>query len=282
MHPKLQRQLDKILITVVLMLFTLIILMPFIWMILMSVRTTAEILSNPYGFPTDIRWQNYTKLLFDPEIKFYRYFVNSVLVTGGALILTLLLSCMAGYGFARRRFTFKYRNFLLASLLFSLMLPRQAMYIPQFMMMSQYGLLNTRIGLVLLYTAFGITLSTYLMKTYFEQLPEELEEAARIDGANDIQIFWQVMLPLARPAIATVVIINFMNFWNELLIALTMVTKPELRTLPLAMMNFVGEHGSDYAMASASLVVGMLPIIILYLALSERFVQGMTAGAIKG
>ena len=274
MRPKLRRQLVKILFTVVLMLFTLIILTPFIWMILMSVRTTAEILSNPYGFPTDIRWQNYTKLLFDPEIKFYRYFVNSVLVTGGALILTLLLSCMAGYGFARRRFTFKYRSVLLTSLLFSLMLPRQAMYIPQFMMMSQYGLLNTRTGLVLLYTAFGITLSTYLMKTYFEQLPEELEEAARIDGANDLQIFWQVMLPLARPAIATVVIINFMNFWNELLIALTMVTKPELRTLPLAMMNFVGEHGSDYAMASASLVVGMLPIIILYLALSERFCPG--------
>lgn len=282
MHPKLRRQLARIVITLALMLFTLIILTPFIWMILMSVRTTAEILSKPYGLPTEIRWQNYTKLLFDPEIKFYRYFINSVLVTGGALILTLLLSCMAGYGFARRRFAFKYRGFLLTSLLFSLMLPRQAMYIPQFMMMSQYGLLNSRTGLVLLYTAFGITLSTYLMKTYFEQLPEELEEAARIDGANDLQIFWQVMLPLARPAIATVVIINFMAFWNELLIALTMVTKPELRTLPLAMMNFVGEHGSDYAMASASLVVGMLPIIMLYLALSERFVQGMTAGAIKG
>jgi raffinose/stachyose/melibiose transport system permease protein len=269
-------------VTLVLMTFTFIVLIPFLWMILMSVRTTAEILTNPYGLPTEIRWQNYVKLLFDPDIKFYRYFLNSVIVTAGALALTLLLSSMAGYGFARRRFAFRFREALLLSLLFSLMLPRQAMYIPQFMMMSRYGLLNTRIGLILIYTAFGITISTYLMKTYFQQLPEELEEAARIDGANDVQIFWQIMLPLARPAVATVAIFNFMMFWNELLIALTMVTKPELRTLPLAMMNFVGEHGSDYAMAASSLVVGMLPIVVLYLALSERFVQGMTAGAIKG
>ncbi|MBD3307773.1 ABC transporter permease subunit [candidate division KSB3 bacterium] len=282
MDPKLKRRLSKIVITLILMTFTFILLIPFFWVILMSVRTTGEILRAPYGLPTEIRWQNYYQLMFDPQIKFYRYFLNSLMVTGGALVLTLTLSCLGGYGFGRRRFQFKYRGLLLILLLFSLMLPRQAMYIPQFVMMSKYGLLNTRTALILLYTAFAVTMSTYLMQTYFSQLPEEFEESARIDGANDWQIFWHIMLPLARPVIATLVIFNFMYFWNELLIALTMVTKSELRTLPLAMMNFIGENRADYGMGAASLVVGMAPVLILYVALSERFVQGMTAGAIKG
>jgi ABC-type glycerol-3-phosphate transport system permease component len=264
------------------MIFTAAILVPFIWMIVMSFRTTAEILNDPYGLPTVLRWRNYFDLLFDPKIKFYRYFINSTVISGGALILTIVLSCLGGYGFARRRFRFKYRNAMFAIMLFSLMLPVQALYIPQFIMMAKYGLLNTRTGVILLYTAISITMSTFLMKTYFSQLPEELEEAARIDGATDLQIFWYIMLPMARPALATVVIFNFMMLWNELLIALTMITSPEKRTLPLAMMNFVGESGSDYAMAAASLVMGMLPVVILYMALSERFVKGMTAGALKG
>lgn len=282
MEAKLKRRISKVLITFVLMTFTVILLIPFIWVVLMSVRTTGDILNNPYGLPKLVRWQNYYQLMFDPQIKFYRYFINSVIVTGGAIVLTLALSCLGGYGFSRKRFDFKYRGVLLIVLLFSLMLPRQAMYIPQFVMMSTYGLLNTRTALILLYTAFAVTMSTYLMQTYFSQLPEEFEESARIDGANDLQIFWHIMLPLARPVIATLIIFNFMTFWNELLIALTMVTKSELRTLPLAMMNFIGENRADYGMGAASLVVGMAPVIILYVALSERFVQGMTAGAIKG
>ena len=282
MKPKQKKQISKILITIVLMAFTFLVLIPFIWVILMSVRTTGEILSNPYGLPKQIRWQNYYDLMFDPQIRFYRYFLNSVIVTSGAIVLTLTLSCLGGYGFGRKRFAFKYRGILLIVLLFSLMLPRQAMYIPQFIMMSKYGLLNTRLSLILLYTAFAVTMSAYLMQTYFAQLPEEFEESARIDGATDLQIFWHIMLPLARPVIATLLIFNFMMFWNELLIALTMVTKTELRTLPLAMMNFIGENRAHYGMGAASLVIGMTPVVLLYIALSERFVQGMTAGAIKG
>lgn len=282
MNPKQKRLLYNIGITLCLMVLTFVILIPFIWVILMSFRTTGEILSNPYGLPKTLRWQNYYDLMFDPQIRFYRYFFNSVVVTAGALVFTLTLSCLGGYGFARQRFAFKFRGLLTVLLLFSLMLPRQAMYIPQFIMMSQYGLLNTRISLVLLYTAFAVTMSTYLMQTYFAQLPEEFEESARIDGATDLEIFWHIMLPLARPVIATLLIFNFMTFWNELLIALTMVTKAELRTLPLAMMNFIGENRADYGMGAASLVVGMAPVVVLYIALSERFVQGMTAGAIKG
>jgi raffinose/stachyose/melibiose transport system permease protein len=270
------------LVTMVLMVFTFLVLVPFIWMIVMSFRTTGEILSDPYGLPSPFRFDSYIRLFLDPQIRFYRYIVNSVVVTAGALVITLVLSTLGGYGFSRKRFSFPYRDLLFTVLLFSLMLPPQAMYIPQFILMSKYRLLNTRLSLILLYAAYAVTISTYLLRTYFSQLPEELEESARMDGAGDLLIFFRIMLPLTKPILATIVLINFKEFWNELLIALTMVTKPELRTLPLAMMYFVGDNASDYAMAAASLVVGMLPLLILYLFLAEKFVEGMTAGAIKG
>jgi raffinose/stachyose/melibiose transport system permease protein len=276
------RRITIALLTVVLLAFTVAVIVPFIWMLLMSVRTTGEILNDPYGLPTVIRWQNYVNLMIDPQIRFYRYFYNSAFVAFFALILTTILATMGGYGFGRSRYDFKFRGALFSLLLFALMLPRQIMYIPQFVMMAKYGLLNTRWSLVLLYTALQLPVSTYLMATYFSQLPAEMEDAARIDGCNDWRMFWQVMLPLARPALATIVLINFMVFWKELLLAVTMVTEPAMRTLPVAMMNFVGEHGSDYAMAAASLVTSMVPVLILYLVLSDRFVEGLTAGALKG
>jgi len=265
-----------------LLIFTLMVIVPFIWMILMSVRTSGEILVDPYGLPKVIRWQNYYKLFFDPQIRFYQYFINSIFVTFFAVLLCIALSTLAGYGFGRKRYNFKYRGWIFAVLLFALMLPHQILYIPQFTMMAHYGLINTRWSLVLLYAALGLPVSTYLMSTYFSQLPSEIEDAALIDGCSDLSMFWNVMLPLARPAVATVILTNSLGFWNELLLSLTMVTKPEMRTLPSAMMMFVGEHGSDYAMAATSLVAAMLPILILYLLLSDKFIEGMTAGALKG
>ena len=279
---KIQRRISLGLLTVVLLTFTLVVIIPFIWMLVMSFRTTGEILNDPYGLPKTLDFANYIKLMIDPQIHFYTYFLNSIYVTFFALILTVILSTLGGYGFGRSRYNFKFRGWLFTMLLFALMLPPQIMYLPQFTMMGKYGLLNTRWSLILLYTASVLPVSTYLMSTYFSQLPSELEDAARIDGCNDLGMFWYIMLPISRPAIATVVLINFMNFWNELLLAITMVTDPEMRTLPAAMMMFVGEHGSDYAIAAASLVTAMLPVLILYLFLSDKFIEGLTAGALKG
>jgi len=270
------------LLTAGLLVFTSLVIIPFVWMILMSLRTTGEILSNPYGLPQAPRWENYVRLFFDPGIRFYRYFYNSLFVTFFALCLVGALATLAGYGFGRPRYNFRFRGWLFALLLFGLILPPQIMYIPQFTLMARYGLLNSRWALVLLYAALGLPVSTYLMATYFSQLPAELEDAARIDGCTDLRMFWQIMLPLARPALATVLLVNSLSFWNELLLSVTMVNNPELRTLPAAMFNFVGENAADYAMAATSLVAAMLPLLILYLILSERFIEGMTAGALKG
>lgn len=281
-NRKVIRNVRRVLLVIILLFFTIMVILPFIWMLLMSLKTTSEILLDPYGIPEKLRWQNYVDLFTDPRIKIYQYFYNSIFVTFFALLGSTLLATMGGYGFGRKRYDFKMRGWLFALLLFALMLPPQIMYIPQFSMMAKYGLINTRWALVLLYIASELPMSTYLLSTYFSQLPAELEDAARIDGCTDWQTFWKVMLPLARPALSTVILLNFLYFWNELLLALTMVTNPALRTLPSAIYFFVGENGSELGMAASSLVAAMIPVLILYMFLSERFVEGMTAGALKG
>jgi len=221
-------------------------------------------------------------IMLMPHIRFYRFIINSAIVSVGAIVLTLVLSSLAGYGFARRRYNFFFRESLFVLIMLSLMLPMQAMYIPQYQLMAQYGLTNTRIGLILLYAAYQLGIATLLARSYFFQLPEELEESARIDGANDIVIFLRIMLPLARPVLLTITLLSFVWFWNELLLAMTMVTKISVRTVPLAMMYFAGETGADYGMAAAALVVSLLPVLILYMFFADRFARGLTAGAVKG
>jgi ABC-type glycerol-3-phosphate transport system permease component len=279
---KWRRRILIVLLTIVLLAFTTIVIIPFLWMLMLSLRTTGAILNDPYGLPDPIRWQNYTKLLFDPQFHFYQYFFNSVFVTAFAVLLNSILATMAGYGFGRPRYDFRFRGLLLLALLAALMLPPQILYIPQFVMMSRYGLIGTRWALVFLYAAGALPISVFLMSAYFSTLPPELEDAARIDGCGHFSTFWRVMLPLARPAILTVVLFNAMNFWNELLLAITMTPSPEMRTLPAQIWHFIGEHGVDYALASTSLVVAAAPILLLYLFFSERFIQGLTAGAVKG
>jgi len=278
----LQKTAGKVAISTPLLIFTLLVLIPFVWMIVMSFRTTAEILNDPFGLPKSLELENYAKLLFDPQIGFARYFANSIIVSVGALLGTLILSTMGGYGFGRARYNFKFRGPVFSLLLFALMLPPQIFYIPQFTMMSRLGLLNTYWSLILIYAATALPVSTYLMSTYFSQLPSELEDASQIDGCSHFQTFWNVMLPLARPAILTVTLLNFISFWNELLLAITMITDPKMRTIQSAMMMFVGEHGSNYAIAAASLVLSMLPTLLLYLIMSDKFIEGLTAGAVKG
>lgn len=278
----MRRLFAKGVLTFFLMIFTLAVIFPFLWMIMLSFKDNASILRNPYGLPTSLQWENFVKLFTDPQIRFHRYIWNTVVVTFSAIILTVTLSSLGGYGFGRKRYAFRYREWIFGILLFSLMLPVQATYIPQFMLMSTYNLLNTRLALVLLYTAYQITVSTYLLKTYYSQLPEELEESARIDGAGDFTIFLRIMMPLTKPILTSVILLNFLHNWNELLLAITIVTDPALRTLPVAMMNFVGESASNYALAAAAIVVGMIPILLLYILFADRFVKGLTAGAIKG
>lgn len=269
-------------VSALLVAFTVLVMYPFLLMLIMSVRKTSDIILNPLGLPTAIQWQNYTQLFTDPRIRFHRYFINSVVVTAAVLAIVLTLSSLAGYGLGRKRYEFRFRSFVFTLFLLSLMVPVQAVYIPQFKMMISYGLYNTRLSIILLYAALQLPMSIMLLRAYFQTIPAEMEESAVIDGASDRTTFRKIMLPIARPALVSVGLLSFIGSWNELLQALTLLSNSALWTLPLAMMNFIGERSASYGIAAASLVVGIAPVVIVYLAFAEKFIESMTVGAVKG
>lgn len=253
---------------------------PYVWTAMMSLRTTDEIHRSHYGLPIPAHWDKYHRAW--TEFGYATYFRNSAIVTVAAVILVTVLGAMAAFAFARRRYAFPGREPLFLLVFLSIMFPPQIMLLALFQILVQYGLFNTLSGLVLVYAATELPLTIYLLRAFFAQIPTELEEAARIDGCSDWSLFWRVMLPMALPAVATTVILNFIYFWNEFLYAVVFITRQQSRTLPLAIQFLVSDQYFDIGMLATGLMIATLPVLVLYLFLSEWFVKGMTAGAVKG
>jgi multiple sugar transport system permease protein/raffinose/stachyose/melibiose transport system permease protein len=278
----------------------------------MSFRRSHEIFQNPYGPPIPFRLDNYAYALLPtrPELValadrlgrppaeieawlasrglenggfgFLTNILNSILVVGPALAIVTVVTTMAAYVFGRARFAFPGRGLVFVFIFLSMFFPPQITVLSLFQLAVGYGLYNSLWALILVYPAGAIAFNTYILRAFFAQIPTEIEDAARIDGCGDWQLFWRVMFPIARPAIATTLIFNFNGFWNEFLYALTLVTKPELATVPLASFRWVGENFLDVGGLAAGLVISMAPIVVLYMLLSEQFMKGMSAGAVKG
>lgn len=259
--------------------YTFVVVGPFLWALLMSFRSTPDILNNPYGLPIPMRLTNYIRAF--TEFGFWTYFRNSAMVTGASIVAATLIASLAAYGFARRRYTFGLRELIFQIIFISIMFPPQVTLLSLYILLWRYKLLNP-VGLSLVYTVSALPISIYILRSFYAQIPQELEDAARVDGASDWQIFWRVMFPIAKPATATVIVLNFITYWNEFLFAVTFIHKDKWRTLPLGMMKLVGEHFIDYGAMSAALIFSLAPVIIGYALLSEWFIKGMTAGAIKG
>lgn len=276
---QLLRRISRYLLLLFLFGYTFIELGPFLWAILMSFRNTNDILQNPYGLPIPLEFRNYIKAL--TEFGFARYFRNSVIVTGAALLISTPIASMAAYSFARKRYKFRLREVVFQIIFITIMFPPQITLLSLFVMLWRYKMLNL-IGLSLIYASTALPISIYILRSFYMQIPQELEDAARIDGASDWQTFWRVMFPIARPATATVIVLNFINFWNEFLYAVTMILKDEMRTMPLGVMKIMGDQFTDYGGLAATLVISVVPVIVLYVFLSEWFIEGMTAGALKG
>ena len=205
---------------------------------------------------------------------------NSIVVSTVSMIVTLGLSALAGYGLGRIRFAG--RGAIYTLVLLGLTIPLQIALIPLFINLRSLGLLNTRLALIGPYTGFGLAFGTYIMKGFFEGLPRELEEAARLDGASEFGIFSRVMLPLTRPALATVAIFLFLQNWNEFLFALTFITEGRMRTLPTGIYALLSsEFYGNYPILAASLVLFSLPVLVLYFLFQQQFIEGLTAGALK-
>jgi len=207
------------------------------------------------------------------------FFNSAKIAVATSLVVTSLASMMA-YAFAR--FEFVGKTILFYSVLAMMMVPTMMLIIPQFVMVRSFGLLNSHTGLVMVYAAGGMAFNMFLLRGFFEGLPRELEESALIDGANQFVIFTQIMLPLAKPALSTVAVFSFLGAWDEYIWALTVLTDPAKRTLPIAIQNFRGAHATDWGLVFAASLTAVVPTVLLFIFFQRYFVQGISTGALKG
>lgn len=250
---------------------------PFAWTAMMSLRTTPEIAASPYAFPTRFHWGKFASAWTDSA--YGTYFLNSSVVVGAAVAIVTVLGALAAHALARYRFR---GNRLIYFLLFSTILfPPQITIIALFELLVDYGLYDTRVGLVLVYVAIQLPLTVYLLESFFARIPQDLFDAARMDGYSDWEIFWRITLPVGVPAIATTVILNLITLWNEFLYAVVLISDDGLRTLPLGIQKFMGDQLEDIGMIATGMMISVIPIIVLYAFFSERLIRGMTAGAVK-
>jgi ABC-type glycerol-3-phosphate transport system permease component len=253
---------------------------PFVWTLALSLRTTPEIYANPYGLPFPAHFDNYWEAW--TKFGYARYFQNSIVVTVSSVLLGTIAGSMAAFVLSRQRYRFRFREAVYLLIFVSIMFPPQITLISLFQQLVNYGLYNSLIGLILVYSASELPICVYLLRAFFAQIPQDIEDAARVDGAGDLRMFWQVMFPIARPAVAGVVVLNFIGHWNEFLYALVFVNRQELRTLPLAVMFFLGENFQDIGMLATGMVIAIAPVVLVFVFFSETLIKGMTAGAVKG
>ena len=257
----------------------LVMITPFLYMVSTSFKGQQYVLKVPPQFiPDPATLSNYIRVLVAGG--FAHYFLNSVLVAGSATVIAVFLSAMMAYGFARYRFPG--REWLFRLLLLGLMIPATMLLIPQFILAKYLGLIDSLPGLVVFYVAGNLALNTFLMRGFFEALPNELDDAMQIDGANDWRRFLNLALPLGRPALATATIFTFLATWDEYAWALTSISTPENQTLPIAIALLEGPKGTQWGMVFAASVVAIVPVIAVFLIFQRHFVQGLTAGAVKG
>ena len=255
----------------------LIVIFPMVWMFYTSFKEQWEIFANPFSLPKSLDPVNYVRAWQTGNFRLY--FMNSVIITIPSVLGILAISSLAAYAFAR--FQFKGKNALFVFFLLGIMVPPQAIVIPAFQIISRLGLISSYHGLILTYLSW-CPVAIFIMRTFFETLPLELEDAAKMDGCNMFGVFWRIALPLAKPAIATVAIFYFVWVWNDFMYPLLYLQKDTMSTIPLGLMQFNGRYQVDWGMQTAALSIATFVPIFFYLLFQDKFVKGLTAGALKG
>ncbi len=251
---------------------------PLLWMISSALKTQQTVFSDPSLIPSKPHWENFYQAWTKGEFEIY--FLNSVIYTIAIVTGIIIVSSLAAYAFSRLKFPGA--NFLFYMFLAAMMIPLPGSFIPLYVLLVKLNLANTRIGYILALINVGLSLSIFMLKTYFDQLPKELEEAARIDGCSKLGIWWRVMLPLAKPVIAVIVIINALNVWNEYLLALIIFSDKALMPLQRGLMVFQGTHLTQYPLLMAGMTISVLPVIVVYLFMQKYIVRGVISGAVVG
>lgn len=263
-----------------LLAYVVIVLYPFLFVIFSSVkRNNTEIALNPFGLPTEFAFENYVRAWVNANIS--TYFFNSLYIALIATVGTILISSMLAFAVTRMRFG-KISVIVYSLILVGILIPNNSLLLPIYLLIGQMGVLNTHMALIIPYIANSIPITVVILTAFMRSFPSEIEEAAVVDGLRAQGIFARIMIPLMIPSLVTVFILNFMGNWNEFLLANYFLSNDELKTLPVGMVGFRDKFYTNYAQMSAGIVYSVVPVMIIYVFLQEKIIEGVTAGSIKG
>jgi raffinose/stachyose/melibiose transport system permease protein len=262
-----------------LIIVTMVWVMPFVFVVFTSLKAPRELLTgSAFAPPQTPRWDNFGRAWQIANLS--RYGTNTLIVSAIKVPLGLLVSSLAAFALSRLRF--RYQRALLLSFVMGTMIPVQVALIPLFSTMVSLGLLNNYLGLIVPYIAFGVPYQVFLLNGFFKDIPKELDEAARIDGASNFGIYRRIIMPLSLPALAALFILDFVATWNEFSIALVIMQSSDWWTIPLGLQGFQGRYATQYHLLNATIVMAIIPVLVLYLLFQRYFISGLTKGAIKG
>jgi raffinose/stachyose/melibiose transport system permease protein len=263
----------------VLSVLVIVIMSPVLTAVLGSVRTTGEFITTPFGFPQgEWQWQHYTEIL--QSSAFWNSMMNSLLITTGVVLLNISLASMLAFAFTRLRFFG--RNLIFNILSFGLLFPLTVAILPIFIQIRSMGLIDSLWGVITPLVAFGLPGSTIILRSFFIAIPNELEDASYIDGCTTFGFFRYVLLPMARPALAAVAVIQVIQAWNEYFLPLLVLNQDNLWPLPLGIMQFQGQFGTDWARVMAYVTLLIIPAVVFYIFTEKYIVTGLTGGELKG
>lgn len=270
--------LGKVVVYIILILLALIMVVPFLWMLSASIKSDREVFQmNPFVWiPENPRWSNYTDIW--TKIPFATFVKNTVYLTLVVTFLQLLTSSFAAYSFAK--LNFRHKNTLFLAYIATIAMPWQVYMVPQFIMMRKMGLNDKLLAIICLqaFSAFGV----FMMKQFYEGIPDDLCEAARIDGMSEYRIYAKIMLPLSKPALSTLTIFTFVATWNDYLGPLIYLKSQEKKTIQLGLKMFISQYSSDYGLIMAGSVLSLIPVLIMFLILQKYFVEGVASTGLKG
>lgn len=269
---------STIVLQIVMVIIALIFLSPFYFLLVNSVKSLGDIMVDAANWPTAFHFDNYSKAW--EMTRFPEAFVNSVIITVISNLIIALLSAMAAYRMVRSNTRFNQIVFML--FVSAMVIPFQSIMIPLLQVINFLGVNNSIVGLILSYLGLGIPLSVFLFHGFVKGIPLEIEEAATVDGASPFRVFARIVLPMLKPMMVTVIILNCLWVWNDYLLPSLILQSPELRTIPLATFAFFGQYSKQWDMALPALVLGITPIIIFFLSLQKYIVEGVAAGSVKG
>ena len=263
---------------IIIISFVLYAIFPFLWLILASLKTNAELLDDPFKLPEVFQFKNYTEAIEAAGL--IQLIINSLIISSSATFLNVLVSSMCAFAIARH--IFWGNNVLFLMIASGILIPLNALIIPYYAIINYLHLYDTRTGLILVYCAVGLPVSTFILTEFFKSIPKEIEEASTLDGCNFVSRYFRIMLPLALPGLATAGTFQFILCWNEFIYAMLLTSSTEIRTIQFGISYFTNQFFSDYVGMFAAVVVSILPSITVFILFQERVITGLTAGSVKG